>query len=112
MKASKESVIRGAKEYIQLEIAQRMTGLNAFAINFLLPSLEKKFSMLYDKCAKDELFSDLFDENGFVDLDALKCRAMDALNASGGKLHLEFLGSEITLGKEAFENIYLCIKSK
>lgn len=71
MKASKESVIRGAKEYIQLEIAQRMTGLNAFAINFLLPSLEKKFSMLYDKYAKDELFSDLFDENCFVDLDAL-----------------------------------------
>lgn len=56
MKASKESVIRGAKEYIQLEIAQRMTGLNAFAVNFLLPSLEKKFSMLYDKYAKDELF--------------------------------------------------------
>lgn len=38
--------------------------------------------------------------------------AKDALNASGGKLHLEFLGSEITLGKEDFENIYLCIKSK
>lgn len=29
MEASKEAVIRGAKEYIQVEIAQRMTGLNA-----------------------------------------------------------------------------------
>lgn len=101
MKASKGAVIRGTKEHIQVEIAQRVTSLSAFAINFLLPSLEKKFSMLYDKYAKDGLFSDLFDENCFVDLDA-----------SGGKLHLEFLGSEITLGKEDFENIYLCIKSK
>lgn len=71
MKASKEAVIRGAKEYIQVEIAQRMTGLNAFAINFILPSLEKKFSMLYDKYAKDELFSSNRSENSFVDLDAL-----------------------------------------
>ena len=99
MKASKGAVIRGAKEYIQVEIAQRVTSLSAFAINFLLPSLEKKFSMLYDKYAKDELFSDLFDENCFVDLDALKRRAMDALNASGGNSISNSLDRRLLLAK-------------
>lgn len=52
--------------------AVKMTGLNAFAIYFILPSLEKKFSALYDKYSTDEFFSDLFSDNGYVDLDALK----------------------------------------
>lgn len=112
MKATKDAVICGAKEYVEKEIAAKMTGLNAFAIYFILPSLEKKFSALYDKYSKDELFSDLFSDNDYVDLDALKKRAIEALEASGGKLRIRFLTSETTLDKEEFEKIYLCIKSK
>ena len=112
MKVTKDAVICGAKEYVETEIASRMTGMNAFAIRFILPSLEKKVSALYDKFSTDDLFSDLFHDNGYVDLDALKKRAVEALDASGGKLHIGFLGSEIALDKEDFEKIYLCIKSK
>ena len=112
MKATKDAVIFGAKEYVETEIASRMTGMNAFAIHFILPSHEKKVSALYDKFSTDDLFSDLFHDNGYVDLDALKKRAVEALDASGGKLHIGFLGSEIALDKEDFEKIYLCIKSK
>ena len=112
MKVTKDAVICGAKEYVETEIASRMTGMNAFAIHFILPSLEKKVSALYDKFSTDDLFSDLFRDNGYVDLDALKKRAVEALDASGGKLHIGFLGSEIALDKEDFEKIYLCIKSK
>ena len=112
MKATKDAVICGAKEYVVTEIAAKMTGLNAFAIYFILPSLEKKLSALYDKYSTDELFSDLFSDNGYVDLDALKKRAIEALEASGGKLRIRFLESETTLDKEEFEKIYLCIKSK
>ena len=112
MKATKDAVICGAKEYVETEIAAKMTGLNAFAIYFILPSLEKKFSALYDKYSTDEFFSDLFSDNGYVDLDALKKRAIEALEASGGKLRIRFLESETTLDKEEFEKIYLCIKSK
>ena len=112
MKVTKDAVICGAKEYVETEIASRMTGMNAFAIHFILPSLEKKVSALYDKFSTDDLFSDLFHDNGYVDLDALKKRAVEALDASGGKLHIGFLGSEIALDKEDFEKIYLCIKSK
>ena len=112
MKATKDAVICGAKEYVVTEIAAKMTGLNAFAIYFILPSLEKKLSALYDKYSTDEFFSDLFSDNGYVDLDALKKRAIEALEASGGKLRIRFLESETTLDKEEFEKIYLCIKSK
>ena len=112
MKVTKDAVICGAKEYVETEIASRMTGMNAFAIHFILPSLEKKVSALYDKFSTDDLFSDLFRDNGYVDLDALKKRAVEALDASGGKLHIGFLRSEIALDKEDFEKIYLCIKSK
>ena len=112
MKVTKDAVICGAKEYVETEIASRMTGMNAFAIHFILPSLEKKVSALYDKFSTEDLFSDLFHDNGYVDLDALKKRAVEALDASGGKLHIGFLGSEIALDKEDFEKIYLCIKSK
>lgn len=112
MKVTKDAVICGAKEYVEKEIAAKMTGLNAFAIYFILPSLEKKLSALYDKYSTDELFSDLFSDNGYVDLDALKKRAIEALEASGGKLRIRFLTSETTLDKEEFEKIYLCIKSK
>ena len=112
MKVTKDAVICGAKEYVETEIATKMTGMNAFAIYFILPSLEKKFSALYDKFSTDDLFSDLFSDNGYVDLDALKKRAIEALEASGGKLRIGFLTSETTLDKEEFEKIYLCIKSK
>ena len=112
MKVTKDAVICGAKEYVETEIASRMTGMNAFAIHFILPSLEKKVSALYDKFSTDDLFSDLFHDNGCVELDALKKRAVEALDASGGKLRIEFLGSEIALDKEDFEKLYLCIKSK
>ena len=112
MKVTKDAVICGAKEYVETEIASRMTGMNAFAIHFILPSLEKKVSDLYDKFSTDDLFSDLFRDNGYVDLDVLKKRAVEALDASGGKLHIGFLGSEIALDKEDFEKMYLCIKSK
>lgn len=112
MKVTKDAVVCGAKEYVETEIAAKMTGLNAFAIYFILPSLEKKLSALYDKYSTDELFSDLFSGNGYVDLDALKKRAIEALEASGGKLRIRFLESETTLDKEEFEKIYLCIKSK
>ena len=112
MKVTKDAVVCGAKEYVETEIASRMTGMNAFVIHFILPSLEKKVSALYDKFSTDDLFSDLFSDNGYVDLDALKKRAIEALEASGGKLRIGFLTSETTLDKEEFEKIYLCIKSK
>lgn len=112
MKVTKDAVMGGIKEYVETEIAARMTGLNAFAIRFIAPSLENEFSALYDRFLEDKLFSDLFCDNGYIDLDALKKRAIDALEASGGKLHIGFLKSEITLDKEDFEKIYLCIKSK
>ena len=112
MKVTKDAVICGAKEYVETEIASRMTGMNAFAIYLVMPSLEKKVSDLYDKISTDDLLSDLFCDNGCIELDALKKRAVEALDAIGGKLHIGFLGSEIALDKEDFEKIYLCIKSK
>ena len=112
MKVTKDAVICGVKEYVETEIASRMTGMNAFAIYLAMPSLEKKASALYDKILTDDLLSDLFCDNGCIELDTLKKRAIDALDAIGGKIHIRVLSSEITLDKEDFEKIYLCIKSK
>lgn len=109
MKANKEKVIAGIKNYISSEIAPQMSGVNAFAIYFILPSLDKKLGEYYDALSRDSLFSDLVVDNG-VDLDMIRQRAFNALDSMGGKLRLKFLGSEIALEKDDIDAIYRTIK--
>ncbi len=105
MNVTKDSVINGVKKYINTEIAPRMTGFNAFMVYFALPSLDKKVSELYDNFSHQEMFSDLF-QDGKANLDAVKQRAYNALEQTGGKLHINVMNSDIALGKEDIDILY------
>lgn len=109
MRVGKDQMIHGIKNYISNEIAPQMKGVNAFAIYFILPSLDKKLDEYFIVLSQETLFSDLVVDNG-VDIDMVRQRAHNALEAMGGKLRLSFLGTEICLGKDDIDSIYRTIK--
>lgn len=108
---SKDDVYEGFVAFLHEDIEPKLSGMNVFALNFILPSLRKKYDQLYHQLASDDLFSDLMTENT-VDIDNARDRAREALKATGGKLKLRILGTEIALDDTDFDKICSLIKSK
>ena len=105
MKVSRDNVIRGVKEYIAREIAPRLGGFNAFALYFVLPSLDNRIGTYFDKFSQNDMFSEFF-SGDFVELDMVRSRAKEAMKKTGGKLHTNFCNTDICLTESDVDMLY------
>lgn len=105
MFVTKDAAIRGIKNYIGREIANKASGLSQFAIYFALPSLDRKIGSMYDSFACNDLFCDMFQE-GRADLDAARDRAYSALDSSGGCVRVSVAGLDVNMRREDIDLLY------
>ncbi len=111
MIVSHSRFINGIKRYISDEIASRMTGINKFAIYFILPSLDSKIEEYLKTYSTNPMFVDFFTDKG-IDIDALRTRTISALNHCDDKLRLRFLDNDICIGTDDVDIVYRFIKEE
>lgn len=78
-----EQIEAGLIKYIDTEIGAKATGVQKFMIYFVAPSIPKLVTSKMAELRNNELFADMFDENGNVIFDILYKRAKDAIAKSG-----------------------------
>lgn len=83
MTVTLEQIQAGIVKYIDVEIAPKANGLTKFAVYFFVPSLPKMINNKFNEYKSNPLFTDLFDENGNVELDEIYARAKEAMKHSG-----------------------------
>lgn len=83
MNITTEQISAGLIKYIDTEIGARATGLTKFMVYFAAPSLPKLVTSKIEELKSNELFKDMFDENGNVVFDELYKRTKDAISKSG-----------------------------
>lgn len=78
-----EQIEAGLIKYIDTEIGAKATGTQKFMVYFVAPSIPKLVRSKINELRDNELFADMFDENGNVVIDILYKRAKDAIAKSG-----------------------------
>ncbi len=66
--------------YYETEIARKATGLTQFAAYFIAQDIPKIVSRKIDEFSSTGLLDDLIDEDGKIDIEAAKDRALDAMS--------------------------------
>lgn len=102
---TREAAIRGVKNYIGREIANKSSGLSQFAIYFALPSLDRKIGAMYDSFSSGDLFCDMF-QDGKLDLDVARDRAYSALESAGGRVQIDVAGLNVNMKREDIDLLY------
>ena len=100
-----EQIQIGASAFIENEIAKKAVGANKFIIYFAMPIISKKISQYVDKFSSDPIMSDMFDENGKVDLDKVYNMAKGAVKRSG-----QFVYYGIVFDENDIDKLYASIK--
>ena len=107
MVVSIDQVRVGVKKYVEMEIANKATGVVKFLVYFMLPSIDKGVVDYINKAKESAMFSEMFNENGNIMIDDVYDRAVFAMEKSGKVLLDKF---SLTLDKTDVEKIYQYIK--
>lgn len=78
-----QQIQTGVTQFIEQEIAQKAVGFKKFTVYFMLPQVVNKVPGLIESYRSNQLFADLFNETGNVDLDKLYNMAKVAIAKSG-----------------------------
>lgn len=97
----------GVKKYIENEIAYKASGLTKFMVYFALPSIDSTVYSYINKMKTNDIFADLFDHDGNLQLDKIYDRAIFAADKSG-KIYLDKFG--LSLDRSDVEKIYSYIR--
>jgi imidazolonepropionase-like amidohydrolase len=108
MLVNTDQVRIGVKKYVENELAYKATGLTKFMIYFVMPSIDKKVIDYINKAKENNMFDDLFNPDGCVQLDKVYDRAIFAVDKTGNKILLEKYG--LSLDRGDIEKIYQYIR--
>ena len=78
-----EQVEIGVISFIENEIASKAVGFQKFAVYFVLPKVKKVIDHYMHEFKTNPIVSDMFNENGDVDVDELYNLAKQAVRKSG-----------------------------
>lgn len=78
-----EQIQMGITRFVELEIANKATGFNKFAVYFILPKISTKVTDLINNYKENIMFKDLFDDNGNVNISEIYNMAKSAISKSG-----------------------------
>jgi hypothetical protein len=73
----------GATNFIEQEIASKAVGFQKFATYFVLPKVNKTIERYMHQLKSNPMVSDMFNENGDVNVDELYNMAKQAVRKSG-----------------------------
>lgn len=103
-----EQINSGVIKYIDAELGAKAVGLTKFMVYFIAPSIPQIVTTKINQLKSVEVFKNLFDENGNVNLDNLRARAMDAIKHSG-KVYIQ--GLDYFVDETDIEKLYTYIKN-
>ena len=83
MMATIDQIQRGAVAYYETEIAQKANGLGQFAAYFFLPSIPGIVQSKIAQLRESPLAAGLANADGLIDLDAVRDRALEAMQHCG-----------------------------
>jgi hypothetical protein len=83
MYVNTEQVQNGVANFIEQELASKAVGFQKFAIYFALPRVNKVVANYMHQLKGNPIMSDMFNENGDVDIDELYNTAKQAVRKSG-----------------------------
>lgn len=95
----------GVLSYIEQEVAKQATGANRYLYYFAMPRVGKLVENYINGYRENVMFSDLFDENGNIDLEKLYNEALEAMRKSG-----KFAFAGIWVSEDTLRTIYNYIR--
>lgn len=106
MAVTLQQVKAGIGNYADAELGRKAQGMAKFGVYFMLPRLDKLVDGYYAKAVNNPLFSDMFDSNGNVELEAVYEAAKAAMDKSG---QLEMYG--FRFGRSDIDMLYDYIRN-
>ena len=100
-----EQIKIGINNFIDNELGKKSSGFQKFAVYFAMPIISKKISQYVNKFSTDPIMSDMFDENGKVNLDMVYNMAKGAVSKSG-----QFVYYGIVFNEDDIDKLYTSIK--
>ena len=101
MYVNTEQVQIGVTNFIDQEIGSKAVGFQKFAIYFVLPKVNKVVANYMHQLKDNPIMSDMFNENGDVNLDDLYNTAKQAVRKSG-----QFAVYGVILNETDIDRIY------
>jgi len=74
-----EQVEKGIHSYAERELASKVNGLSRFAVYMVLPSVNRIVYDNYEKLRHNGIIADMLDDEGNIDIDMLRERAITAM---------------------------------
>lgn len=105
MTVTADQIKKGAISYFETEICQKASGVDKFAAYFVLPSIPGIVQTKLDQFGGSPFANGLINPDGQVDLDAVRERALAAMQHCGS---LDIMG--FRLGPDDVESIYNSIR--
>lgn len=101
MTVTMDQVKRGTQAYYETEFCQKATGMDKFAAYFMLPSVPSIVQSKLEQFKSTPLAAGLFNSDGLVDIDAVRERALTAMEHCG---NVEVMG--FRLGAADIDKLY------
>lgn len=102
-----QQIQRGLTNYIESEIASKAVGAKKFAVYFLVPQINKKVSDTITQLSCNDMFCELFDGNGNIELEKVYNQAKDAIRRTG---QIELVG--IAFSESDIDSLYRYISAE
>lgn len=101
-----QQIQTGITHFIEQEIAQKAVGFKKFTVYFMLPQIINKVPVLIENYRSNQLFTDLFNETGNIDIDKLYNISKMAITKSG---QIELAG--IIFNEADIDKLYAYIRN-